>query len=100
MRCGERLTISMGVVFLIVFGATLGLIAALLGDGAGARFFLTYVAVGIGAALLSGLLLPLAFGLPGMSDDSRIDAASVGTACLGSMILLTAAILSMRQPKR
>ena len=73
----------MGLVFLVVLGAILGWLAAIVMHAEHARGMLLNVAAGVGGALLTGLVL-------GPVLDGRNGIPGLLTALAGSVILLFA----------
>ena len=79
----------MGLVFLVVLGAILGWLAAIVMHAEHARGLLLNVAAGVGGALLTGLVLGPLLGL-GTVLDGRNGIPGLLTALAGSVILLFA----------
>ena len=79
----------MGLVFLIVIGAILGWLAAIIARTATAQGLLLNLAGGIGGALLAGLVInPLLGGGDLLAGNYSV--GSLLTALIGSVVLLLA----------
>jgi uncharacterized membrane protein YeaQ/YmgE (transglycosylase-associated protein family) len=79
----------MGLVFLIVLGAVLGWLAAIIMHAESNRSMLVNVAVGIGGALVSGLVVGPLLGL-GDILAGRHSVDGLLTALAGSIVVLFA----------
>ena len=79
----------MGLVFLVVLGAILGWLAAIIMRADSMRATLLNVMVGIGGALAAGLVIGPLLGL-GTILDGRYSIAGLLTALAGSIVLLFA----------
>ena len=89
----------MGVLFMIVVGAVLGWLTAIILQIENSRSILLNIAAGCGGALLTGLLIgPLLGGASLWSGEYRI--GSLLLPLLGSAILLMALILLHRAQLR
>lgn len=79
----------MGLIFLVVLGAILGWLAAIIIRADSTRATLLNVAVGIGGALATGLLVGPMLGF-GTILDGRHSIPGLLTALAGSIVLLFA----------
>ena len=79
----------MGLVFLIVLGAVLGWLAAIIMRADSIRVTLLNVLVGVGGALATGLVIGPLLGL-GTILDGRHSIPGLLTALAGSIVLLFA----------
>ena len=79
----------MGLVFLIVVGAILGWLAAIIMRAETTRAILLNVGAGIGGALATGLVIGPLLGF-GTVLDGRNNVAGLLTALAGSIIMLFA----------
>ena len=79
----------MGLVFLVVLGGILGWLAAIINSSENGRGIALNVAVGIGGALLTGLVLAPLLGAGSILDGAyRVD--GLLTALAGSLVVLVA----------
>ena len=79
----------MGLLFLIVLGAVLGWLAAIVMRAETGRVMLLNVAAGIGGALITGLVVGPLLGL-GSILDGRHSVDGLLTALAGSIVVLFA----------
>ena len=77
----------MGLVFLIVFGSVLGWLAAIIMRSEDRRGLMLNVALGIGGALLAGLVAPLLLG-GGSLLEGHYSVDGVIAALFGALALL------------
>jgi uncharacterized membrane protein YeaQ/YmgE (transglycosylase-associated protein family) len=87
-----------GLVFLVIVGAILGWLAAIVSRAEDSRGILLNVAVGIGGALATGLLVAPLLGL-GNVLEGRYPIDGLLTALAGSVVVLIAVnLLRDREP--
>ena len=79
----------MGLIFLVVLGAVLGWLAAIVTRAQSARTMFLNVAVGIGGALVTGLVIGPLLGV-GTILDGRNSVDGLLTALAGSIVVLLA----------
>jgi len=89
----------MGLVFLVVLGAVLGWLAAIINRSENSRSMLLNVVVGIAGALLTGLVLGPLLGL-GSILDGLYSVDGLLTAVAGSVVLLIAVNLLRNREAR
>ena len=79
----------MGLVFLVVLGGILGWLAAIINRSEDARGMSLNVAVGIGGAMLTGLIVGPLLGF-GSILDGRYSVDGLVTALAGAVVVLFA----------
>lgn len=79
--------ITMGIIFLLSLGMVAGFLCGLLRNANRASTMTVSIAIGVAAALFSGLALPPLFGFPSVAQPSSLMPASIGTAIAGTMII-------------